>query len=47
MSLAAFRMERSRFRKEFGHVIADLVASTVQTEAEFNEEMQAIGAIAG
>ena len=47
MSLPAFRMARSRFRKEFGNCIADLVAATVETEAEFNEEMQLIRDVAG
>jgi hypothetical protein len=47
MTLPAFRMARSRFRKEFGQCIADLVAATVETEAEFAEEMQMIRDIAG
>ncbi len=47
MTLPAFRMARSRFRKEFGQCIADLVAATVETEAEFAEEMQMIREIAG
>jgi hypothetical protein len=47
MSLPAFRMARSRFRKEFGLCISDLVAATVENEAEFQEEMQLIREIAG
>lgn len=47
MSLSAFRMARSRFRKEFGQCVSDLVSATVETDQEFAEEMQHIREIAG
>ena len=47
MTLPAFRMARSRFRKEFGLCIADLVAATVDSEEEFAEEMALIREVAG
>lgn len=47
MTLPAFRMARSRFRKEFGQCIADLVAATVDSDEDFAAEMQMLREIAG
>lgn len=47
MTLTAFRMARSRFRKEFGQCISSLVAATVNTPEDFAEEMQLIRELAG
>jgi RNA polymerase sigma-70 factor (ECF subfamily) len=47
ITLPAFRMARSRFRKEFGQVIANLVSATVDTDEDFAEEMKLIREIAG
>lgn len=47
LTLPAFRMARSRFRKEFGQTLADLVSATVNNAEDFAEEMKLLREIVG